>query len=67
VSSLVIIFRIHAIALLRTSPAYGKTEYDSIGIKDCVRFDMEGTGISAQETQVYAELAATGGAASPMS
>jgi Fe-S-cluster containining protein len=49
------------LAWLRNSPAYGKTEYDSIRIKDCVRFDMEGAGISPHEMQVYVELVAMGG------
>jgi hypothetical protein len=50
------------LAWLRNSPAYRKTEYDSIRSKDCVRFDMESADISAQEMQVYAELVAMGGA-----
>ena len=55
------------LAWLRNGPAYGKTGYNSIRIKDCIRFDMEGTGISVQEMQVYAELVAMGGAAPRMS
>jgi Fe-S-cluster containining protein len=51
------------LAWLRNGPAYGKTEYDAIRVKDCVRFDMEGSGIDAQEMQVYAELVAMGGEA----
>jgi hypothetical protein len=46
------------LAWLRNTPAYGKTGYESIGIKDCVRFDMAGADISPHEMQVYAELLA---------
>jgi Fe-S-cluster containining protein len=49
------------LAWLRNHPAYGKSEWESIRVKDCVRFDMKGADISAQEMQVYTELVAMGG------
>jgi Fe-S-cluster containining protein len=52
------------LAWLRNNPAYGKPECDMIRVRDCVRFDMEGANISAQEMQVYVEIVAMGGALS---
>jgi Fe-S-cluster containining protein len=49
------------LAWLRNSPAYGETGYNSILLKDCIRFDREGIDIGARDRPVYAELVAMGG------
>lgn len=43
---------------LRDTPAFRKADYRDIRLEDCIRFDMKGAGMSANEHALYARLLA---------